>query len=99
MVSAGEIFWSKATFRIFSYDTALKPTLDLVFERIHPKVVRLVKETIELAAQDGKNFHLEHRLLMPDASVKHVHGVAQALLTDSGKIGFVGAFLGVTGAT
>jgi formate hydrogenlyase transcriptional activator len=98
MVSAGEIFWSKETFRIFSYDPALKPTLDLVFERIHPEDVPLVKETIELASQDGKNFHLEHRLLMPDASVKHVHVVAQALRNDSGKIEFVGAVMDVTAA-
>jgi formate hydrogenlyase transcriptional activator len=98
MVSTGEIFWSKETFRIFSYDLALKPTLDLVFERIHPEDVPLVKETIELASQDGKNFHLEHRLLMPDASVRHVHVVAQALRNDSGNIEFVGAVMDVTAA-
>jgi formate hydrogenlyase transcriptional activator len=98
MVSTSEIFWSKETFRIFSYDPALKPTLDLVFERIHPEDVPLVKETIELASQDGKNFHLEHRLLMPDASVKHVHVVAQALRNDSGNIEFVGAVMDITAA-
>jgi PAS domain S-box-containing protein len=98
MVSTSEIFWSKETFRIFSYDPALKPTLDLVFERIHPEDVPLVKETIGLASQDGKNFHLEHRLLMPDASVKHVHVVAQALRNDSGNIEFVGAVMDVTAA-
>ena len=98
MVSTSEIFWSKETFRIFSYDPALKPTLDLVFERIHPEDVFLVKETIELASQDGKNFHLEHRLLMPDASVKHVHVVAQASRNDSGNIEFVGAVMDVTAA-
>jgi formate hydrogenlyase transcriptional activator len=98
MVSTSEIFWSKETFRIFSYDPALKPTLDLVFERIHPEDVPLVKETIGLASRDGKNFHLEHRLLMPDASVKHVHVVAQALRNDSGNIEFVGAVMDVTAA-
>ena len=98
MVSTSEIFWSKETFRIFSYDPALKPTLDLVFERIHPEDVPLVKETIQLASQDGKNFHLEHRLLMPDASVKHVHVVAQALRNDSGNIEFVGAVMDITAA-
>src|SRR6202048_4182129 len=36
-VSSGEIYWSEETYKIFEYDRAVKPTLELVFGRIHPE--------------------------------------------------------------
>ena len=35
--STGEIIWSEETFRIFQYDRATKPTVELVLARIHPE--------------------------------------------------------------
>src|SRR3989441_8468234 len=95
-VSTGEILWSEETFRIFQYDRATKPTVELALQRVHPEDAALVKQTIERAAQDGKDFDFEHRLLMPDGSVKNVHAVAHALRDGSGSIEFVGAVMDVT---
>jgi len=97
-LSSGEIFWSEETFRIFEHDPSLRLTLDRTLERVHPEDTAFVKETIERASQDGMNFDLEHRLLLPDGSVKNVHVVAQALRNDSGDIEFVGAVMDVTAA-
>src|SRR5207244_2236883 len=69
-VSTGEIIWSEETFRIFQYDRTTKPTVELLLQRVHPEDAALVKQTIERASQDGKNFEHEYRLLMPDGSVK-----------------------------
>src|SRR5438477_11744578 len=95
-VSTGEIIWSEETFRIFQYDRTTKPTVELLLQRVHPEDASLVKQTIERALQDGKNFEHEYRLLMPDGSVKHVHVVARALTDESGSIEFVGAVMDVT---
>jgi PAS domain S-box-containing protein len=94
--STGEILWSEETFRIFQYDRATKPTVELDLQRVHPDDAALVKQTIERASQDGKDFDYECRLVMPDGSVKYVHVVARALSDESGGIEFVGA---VTDAT
>jgi PAS domain S-box-containing protein len=94
--STGEIIWSDETFRIFQYDRSTKPTAELVFQRVHPEDAALVQQTIERAAQDGKDFDFEHRLLMPDGSVKHVHVVAHAFNDASGRAKFVGAVMDVT---
>src|SRR6266852_2099449 len=75
-VSTGDIIWSEETFRIFQYDRTTKPTVALILQRFHPEDAALVQQTIERAAQDGKDFDFEHRLLMPDGSVKYVHVVA-----------------------
>src|SRR5438270_2443558 len=84
--STGEIIWSEETFRIFQYDRTATPTAELILQRVHPEDASLVKQTIERALQDGKNFEHEYRLLMPDGSVKHVHVVAHALSNESGSV-------------
>jgi PAS domain S-box-containing protein len=56
------------------------------------------KQTFERASQDGKDFDLEYRLVMPDGSVKHVHVVAHAERDKSGELEFVGAVMDVTAA-
>jgi PAS domain S-box-containing protein len=95
-VSSGGIFWSEESFRIFEYDRTTKPTLELFFQRFHPEDADLVKQTIDRASQDRKDFGFEHRLLMPNGSVKYVHVVAHALNDESGRIEFVGALMDVT---
>src|SRR6202166_1378440 len=94
--STGELLWSEETFRIFQYDRSTKPTLEVILQRIHLEDTALVKQTIERASQDGKNFEHEYRLVMPDNSVKYVHVVAHALSDKSGRIEFVGAVMDVT---
>jgi PAS domain S-box-containing protein len=96
--STGEIFLSEETFRIFQYDPATKPTVELALRRVHPEDAALVKQTIERASQDGKDFEHEYRLVMPDGSVKYVHVMARALSDESGGIEFVGAVMDVTAA-
>jgi PAS domain S-box-containing protein len=94
--STGEILWSEETLRIFQYDRATKPTVELVLQRVHPDDAALVKETVERASQDGKDFEHEYRLVMPDGAVKHVHVVAHAERDESGELEFVGAVMDTT---
>ena len=70
--------------------------MELILQRVHPEDADLVKQTIERAAQDGKDFDHEYRLVMPGRSVKYVHVVAHALSDKSGGIEFVGAVMDVT---
>src|SRR5437870_12576073 len=92
-VATGEIVWSQETYRIFEYDRTTTPTVESVLQRFHPEDAAQVKQTIERASQDGKDFDFEHRLLMPDGSVKHVHVVARAKRDERGGVGFVGAVM------
>ena len=97
-ISSGKIHWSEETYNIVEYDRAVKPTLELVFRGIHPDDRDFVQQTIDRAANERANFDIEHRLLMPDGSVKHVHVLARALETSSGDFEFVGAVTDVTAA-
>jgi PAS domain S-box-containing protein len=96
-ISSGEILWSEETFRIFEYDRATcKPTVDLVLQRVYPEDIPLIQQAIDHAST-GNDFDLEHRLLMPDASIKHVRFVGRPSKADkSGDGQFVGAMTDIT---
>ena len=70
--------------------------MELVLQRTHPEDRALVQQTIDRAAQERKDLDFEHRLLMPDGSVKHLQVVAHVLSDESGSIEFVGAVMDVT---
>jgi signal transduction histidine kinase len=95
-VSTGEITWSEETFRIFGYDKALSITLDMVLQRVHPADRVLVQRNLDRASSDGKDFNFEHRLIMPDDSIKYVHVVAHAVEDRADQLEYVGAVMDVS---
>jgi PAS domain S-box-containing protein len=97
-VASREIYWSAETHNIFEQDLAAKPTLQMVLRRIHPDDRELVQQTLKWASEARADFDLEHRLLMPNGTVKHLHVSARVLTNSSGNLEFVGAVTDVTAA-
>lgn len=90
--SSAEVFWSEETFRIFECDPETKPTSELAINRTHPEDRELVQQSFERAAAKRHGIDFEHRLLMPDGSLKYVHVVAHPAPDDEpGGLLFVGA--------
>ncbi len=96
-VSTGELYWSEETFRIFECDRADKPTVELVLRRTHPDDRAIVEHAVDRAQQERKDFYFDHRLLMPDGSVKYLRIVAHVSSDDApGNLEFVGAVTDIT---
>ncbi|HWC15720.1 MAG TPA: PAS domain-containing protein [Terriglobales bacterium] len=96
-VASGKIYWSEETYRIFEVEPGTQPTLDLIFERIHPEDRQSVRKIIDYATQQVKHFDFEHRLLMPDGSVKYLRVVGRpSAHTGSDDQEFVGAVTDIT---
>ena len=95
-VPSGEIFWSAEMYRIFQCERTTKPSVELAFQRTHPEDALDLKQVVARASQDGKDFDFEHRLLMPDGSVKYVHVVAHCEKGEPGEVEYVGALMDVT---
>jgi transcriptional regulator with GAF, ATPase, and Fis domain len=55
-----------------------------------------VQQTIDRSSRDASDWDIEHRLLMPDGSLKHVHVVAHAITHNLETLVFVGAVMDVT---
>jgi len=92
----GELVWSEETYRIFEYDTSLRPTIDSVVQRLHPQDRAFAQQVIDRASQTGTDFEHEYRLLLPDGRIKHVHAIAHALQDASGIREFIGAVTDIT---
>jgi len=93
---SGEIVWSDETYRIFEYDRAEKPTVNMVLQRTHPQDRALHQQVVDRGSQTGADFELEYRLLLADGRVKHVHSIAHALQDASGNREFFGAVTDIT---
>lgn len=97
-VVTGRIHWSDETFRIFGYEPAAEPSIDLLIQRTHPDDAALVRETIYNAADGERGFDFEFRLLLPDGAVRHVHAVAHSMRNGSPDLHYVGAVSDITAA-
>jgi PAS domain S-box-containing protein len=97
--ASDEIVWSEETYRMFGLDRATKPTIEFALRRAHPEDRDRVHALIERATRAAEDWDLEHRLLMPDGRVKHLHVVARAVRDKAtGGVEYVGAVMDVTAA-
>ena len=95
-VSTRRIFWSEEAARIYGYSPGMEPTPDLILQRVHPDDVDLLKNVLERAMRGGSDFDFEHRLLMPDGSIKHIYNLSHCLRDEAGNEEVVGAIMDIT---
>ena len=94
---SGEIYWSDETYRIFECEPGTKPTVELVIERTHPDDRAHLRQVIDRASTEKREFFVEHRLMMADGSVKYVRAVAHPSTgEDPESVAFVGAVTDIT---
>ena len=89
-VASGELVWSAETRRILGFTDEEHPTLDQVFDRIHPEDRDRMQQLREHATAIGMDFDVEHRVLLPDGTIKHIHAVAHAGKDGSGNLEYMG---------
>ena len=95
-VETGEITWSEQAYHIFGLDRAVPMTLELIRTRVHPEDIPLFNEVIERVHAIGGDFEFEHRLTLPDHSIKHLHVIAHGRLDQDGALEYIGAVQDVT---
>jgi PAS domain S-box-containing protein len=95
-VATDEITWSEQLYRIFELDRGMPVTLELIGSRVHPDDLPMLYDMMDRAQGDGGDFEYEHRLLMPDHSVKYLHLVAHATRDQDGRLEYIGAAQDVT---
>jgi DNA-binding NtrC family response regulator len=95
-ISTGEQFWSEETYRIFGFDQTVKPSLQLALERVHPEDLQLVRQVTTGVSQDGKDVDVEHRLLMPDGTVKTIRVLGHTSREPNGAPIFLGAITDIS---
>jgi len=95
-LATGELHWSDETFDILGYKKTLTPALNLVFDRVHPEDLALVREALSRASENQDGFDFEHRLLLPKGAIKHVHVIARPFKDERGNVELIGSVMDVT---
>src|SRR3984957_11297259 len=95
-ISTDEIAWSQQLYRIFEFDPAVRVTLELTASRVHSEDLPMLGDMLERTRNEAADFEYEHRLLMPDGSVKYIHLVAHATRDGNGRLEYIGAAQDVT---
>jgi PAS domain S-box-containing protein len=97
-VASGEVVWSEGIYRIFGFDRTVKPTIDLVLQRVHPDDRESVRREVDRVAEGNHDFDGEHRLLMPNGLVKQIQVRSHRGECELGDAEIVGAVMDVTAA-
>jgi PAS domain S-box-containing protein len=97
-MGSGEISWSRETYRIMGVDHSFKPNIELVMRCVHPEDRAFVRGQLDAAKRGVTDQDYEHRLLMPDGSIKYLHVRAHRQIYANGEEEFVGALMDVTAA-
>jgi len=95
-VQSGELVWSDETYKILGFARGTNLTLDLVFDRVHPEDRDRLQQLRDRATQNGMDLDVEHRILLPDGVIKHVHVVAHAGRDNSGNLEYAGVVTDIT---
>ena len=95
-VETDEIMWSEELYRIFGFERDVLVTLGLIATRVHPEDIPLMNDMVEKARGAVRDFEYQHRLLMPDDSVKYLHLIAHGIRDNDGRLEYIGAVQDVT---
>lgn len=95
-VSTDEITWSDEVYRILELDPDTPPGFDAIYSRVHPDDVSSHREMIRRQRRKGRDFEHEHRLLMPDGTVKYVRLVAHSINNPEDGLEYIAALLDIT---
>ena len=72
------IVWSDETYRLMGLDSSeMEPSTEAFFSRVHPDDKDLVLAAVRSSVKEGTEYTIDHRMVMPDGSVRHFHEVGE----------------------
>ncbi|MDW9552729.1 PAS domain-containing protein [Sinorhizobium meliloti] len=95
-VARGSIVWSQPLYHIFDFEPGSVITLDLIASRVPPEDMPLMGDMIERAQRGESGFEYQHRIILPDKSIKYLHLIAHKARNNSGETEYIGAVLDIT---
>ncbi|MFH5885284.1 PAS domain-containing protein [Halalkalibaculum sp. DA3122] len=85
-LETGNVYWSEQSYKIWEFDPKeVQLTTDLVFDRMHPDDREYFREQHEKTLETGQPLDLEHRILLPDGTVKWIHVLGELKTSAQGR--------------
>jgi len=79
-----ELHWSEGVEPLFGLQTGqFRKTLQHFIEMVHPDDIEPINQAIETAIENHDNYHIEHRVIWPDGSIRWVSEYAKVCFDDN----------------
>jgi PAS domain S-box-containing protein len=81
-----ELYWSDEIYRIFGLNSLeFGATYEAFVNTIHPDDRELVQISVDEALHDNKPYSIDHRIILPNGSIRIVHEQAEVNFDETGK--------------
>ena len=97
-VALQSLYWSEEMFRIYGLNPQEGvPTAETFWQRVHPEDRDRLRELQMKMAEQGLDYEHDHRVVLPDGTVKHIHAIGHPVRDEAGKlVEYVGTAMDVT---
>jgi signal transduction histidine kinase len=92
------VVWSEQAARIFGIDFAQEPSIEALFERVHPDDHPPIHAELEKATRGAPRLEMEHRIITPDGQTRFVRYVAHRVDANGDTPEYLGALIDETAA-
>ena len=80
------LVWSDEIYRIFGLNPHIfKATYEAFLERVHPEDREYVKKVVDESVYHGKPYDIDHRIILPDKTVRVVHEMGEVTFNEAGR--------------
>ncbi len=85
-IATGELSWSDEIYRIFGIEPRMfGATYEAFLESVHPEDREMVKGAVNRALYERAPYSIQHRIVLPDGSVRTVHELAEVYFDEEGR--------------
>lgn len=85
-IIGGSLHWSDEIYRIFGLTPQqFGATYEAFLESVHPDDRSHVVQSVDATLRAGKPYSIDHRIVLPDGSIRHVHEQAEVEFDDAGQ--------------
>ena len=97
-VLTDEVKWSDELFRLLEYNPAeVKPSRKAFLDRVHPDDLQALNAGIQSLLTENKPFYIDHRIVLPDGSIRHFNSTGRLDLKEKRKpVSFYGTMQDIT---
>jgi PAS domain S-box-containing protein len=97
-LATGKLVWSEEHCLIFGFDPkTVEPTIKLFENRVHPEDRSRVLQLLDETTRERRGFSFEFRALLPDGTVKFLHGVGRPIMQADGNLDdYIGTTMDIT---
>jgi PAS domain S-box-containing protein len=84
-VSANSIWWSDEMYRVFGLSAGSSITYERYLTLLHPDDRSMVEEVVGRSAETGEPFTFDHRVVIPDGTVRTIHARGHVIRDQEGR--------------